>query len=105
MREKLQSLPMTELREIAKANGIKSVTTMRKESLIDKILECQKKEEAKVVDSKPEVREARAEAARPESRYESRPESRYESRQESRPESRYESRQESRPESSYESRQ
>ena len=30
---------MTELREIAKANGITSVTTMRKESLIDKILE------------------------------------------------------------------
>ena len=30
---------MSELREIAKANGIKSVTTMRKESLIDKIIE------------------------------------------------------------------
>ena len=39
MREKLQTLPMTELREIAKANGIKSVTTMRKAALIDKIIE------------------------------------------------------------------
>lgn len=39
MREKLETLPMTELREIAKANGIKSVTTMRKGMLIDKILE------------------------------------------------------------------
>ena len=39
MREKLQSLPIVELREIAKANGIKSVTTMRKASLIEKILE------------------------------------------------------------------
>ena len=39
MREKLQSLPMVELREIAKANGIKSVTTMRKEALITKIIE------------------------------------------------------------------
>ena len=39
MREKLQSLPMVELREIAKANGIKSVTTMRKEALITKIFE------------------------------------------------------------------
>ena len=39
MREKLQTLPMTELREIAKANGIKSVTTMRKAVLIDKIIE------------------------------------------------------------------
>lgn len=39
MREKLQTLPMTELREIAKSNGIKSVTTMRKSVLIDKIIE------------------------------------------------------------------
>ncbi len=39
MREKLQTLPMTELREIAKANGIKSVTTMRKAMLIDRIIE------------------------------------------------------------------
>lgn len=39
MREKLETLPMTELREIAKANGIKSVTTMRKATLIDKIIE------------------------------------------------------------------
>ena len=30
---------MVELREIAKANGIKSVTTMRKEALITKIIE------------------------------------------------------------------
>ncbi len=39
MREKLESLPMSELREIAKLNGIKSVTTMRKSALIDRILE------------------------------------------------------------------
>ena len=39
MRDKLQTLPMTELREIAKANGIKSVTAMRKAALIDKIIE------------------------------------------------------------------
>ncbi|MBQ2745089.1 MAG: transcription termination factor Rho [Lachnospiraceae bacterium] len=104
MREKLQSLPMTELREIAKANGIKSVTTMRKESLIDKILECQKKDESKVVESKPEVGEARAEAARTESRYEARAESRTESRYEARAESRTESRYEAKPESRYESK-
>ena len=29
MREKLSALPVSELREIAKANGIKSVTTLR----------------------------------------------------------------------------
>lgn len=39
MREKLNSLPMTELRELAKLRGIKSVTNMRKENLINKILE------------------------------------------------------------------
>lgn len=39
MREKLETLPVTELREIAKVNHIKSVTTMRKSMLIDKILE------------------------------------------------------------------
>ena len=39
MRKKLESLPITELREIAKSNGIKSVTTMRKASLIEKIIE------------------------------------------------------------------
>ena len=39
MREKLETLPMTELREIAKTNSIKSVTTMRKSALIDRILE------------------------------------------------------------------
>ena len=47
MREKLQSLPVTQLREIAKTNGIKSVTTLRKQQLIDMILEvAQKKETA-----------------------------------------------------------
>lgn len=38
MREKLQTLPLKELREIAKANGIKSVTIMRKADVIDAIL-------------------------------------------------------------------
>ena len=43
MREKLQSLPVTELREIAKKNGIKSVTTLRKQQLVDMILEVTQK--------------------------------------------------------------
>lgn len=46
MREKLQSLPVTQLREIAKTNGIKSVTTLRKQQLIDMILEVAQKKEA-----------------------------------------------------------
>lgn len=47
MREKLETLPMTELREIAKVNNIKSVTAMRKSALIDKILEVTSEKEAK----------------------------------------------------------
>ncbi len=39
MREKLDSLPMTELRELAKVRGITSVTNVRKDVLISKILE------------------------------------------------------------------
>lgn len=39
MREKLQSLPVSELRLIAKENGIKGVTALRKQQLVDMILE------------------------------------------------------------------
>lgn len=66
MREKLQSLPVGELREIAKSNGIKSVSTLRKQQLIDMILEVTERNEKKdgvekmaesVVDSKEEKTE------------------------------------------------
>ncbi len=113
MKEKLASLPMTELREIARTNGIKSVTSMRKAALIDRILECASNEGQNKVEEKPESGtenryETKAESRyepRAESRYESRAESRYESRAESRYESRAESRYESRKESPYENRQ
>ena len=104
MREKLQSLPMTELREIAKANGIKSVTTMRKEALINKILECSKPEALKTVESKPEPRVESRYEGRPENRYEGRTENRYEGRPENRYEGRLENRYEGRPENRYEGR-
>ena len=45
MREKLQSLPVGELRKIAKENGIKSVTTLRKQQLVDMILEVTQRKE------------------------------------------------------------
>ncbi len=45
MRAKLESLPMSELRELAKFNNIKGVTTLRKKVLIDKILETVEKKE------------------------------------------------------------
>ena len=37
MREKLQTLPLTQLKELAKAQGIKGVTGMRKADLIDEL--------------------------------------------------------------------
>lgn len=39
MREKLKSLPLTELKQIAKENHIKNISTLRKAQLIDVILE------------------------------------------------------------------
>ena len=48
MREKLESLPLKELREIAKSNGIKGVTAMKKAEVINAILEMsERKEEEK----------------------------------------------------------
>ena len=46
MRERLSALPVSELREIAKANGIKSVTTLRKQQLIDMIIETAERKDA-----------------------------------------------------------
>ena len=39
MREKLQTLPLAQLRELAKAQGVKSVTTLKKAELIDRLCE------------------------------------------------------------------
>lgn len=39
MRKKLESLPLVQLKEIAKANGIKGISGLNKAKLIDKILE------------------------------------------------------------------
>ena len=63
MREKLQSLSVSELREIAKTNGIKSVTTLRKQQLVDMILEVVEKNEKK---EKSERQEAEKESVRQE---------------------------------------
>lgn len=56
MREKLQSLPVGELREIAKANGIKGVTTLRKQQLVDMILEVSEKS-SQVEETEPKNKE------------------------------------------------
>ena len=57
MGEKLQGLPVGELRKIAKENGIKSVTTLRKQQLIDMILEVTEKKEEKETHEKKIERE------------------------------------------------
>ena len=44
MREKLQTLPLTELKELAKAQGIRGISGMKKSDLID--LLCEKDKEA-----------------------------------------------------------
>lgn len=51
MREKLETLPMSELREIAKANSIKNITGIRKSVLIDKILEAAGQKEQEQTDT------------------------------------------------------
>ncbi len=85
MREKLKSLPMTELREIAKANGITSVTTMRKEALIDRILEAVGMKEAPATSSAAPAAATVTSEAKSESRNEYRSENRSEYRSEGRP--------------------
>ena len=50
MREKYESLPLTSLKEIAKARGLKGVSTMKKADIIELMLkkdEQDKAEEAK----------------------------------------------------------
>ena len=52
MREKLKSLPLTELKQIAKENHIKNVSTLRKAQLIDVILERLSPEQAQTPHTK-----------------------------------------------------
>ena len=86
MKEKLKSLPMTELRAIAKANGIKSVTTMRKEALINKIIECGEDSEQTPVVSEKQTTYAKRDNTRIESRPEQKAEARNDIKQEVRTE-------------------
>ncbi len=50
MRERYESLPLKELREIAKARGMKSISAMRKSELIDRM--CQEDEREKTAEEK-----------------------------------------------------
>lgn len=46
MREKLATLPLAQLRELAKSQGIKNVSSLRKSELIDRLCEMAEKEKA-----------------------------------------------------------
>ena len=84
MREKLETLPLSELREIAKQLGIRNIAATRKTALIEKILESQGNEDGsgeKKTEEKPseEHRENnRPEGARAEGSRENRPDPRME---------------------------
>lgn len=47
MRERLETLPLSELKELAKSQNIKGTSTMRKQELIDTL--CKKAEEAEIL--------------------------------------------------------
>ena len=60
MREKLQTLPLLQLRELAKSQGIKNITVMRKADLIDKLCEvAEQMEKQKAEKEKPTGRSLR----------------------------------------------
>ncbi len=68
MREKLKSLPLTELKEIAKAKGLKKISLLRKEELIEKIMECAEEEKSESKQEASENEEKSDEARTLESR-------------------------------------
>ena len=46
MREKLETLPLTQLRELARGQGIKNVSGLRKSELVDRLCEVAERENA-----------------------------------------------------------
>ena len=67
MREKYESLPLAELKKIAKVRGLKGISVMRKPELIERMLEEDKKEEAeKEAAKEPEKITAKEVAREPE---------------------------------------
>ena len=69
MREKLQTLPLTQLKELAKAQGIKGVTGMRKADLIDELCRLAEQEEIiKTAVASPQLRQTGQTETRTESR-------------------------------------
>ncbi len=63
MREKYESLPATTLRDLARHRGLKGISTLRKEQLIERMLEADEKEKQEKPQSEPQAQEP--ESARP----------------------------------------
>ena len=95
MREKLQTLPLAQLRELAKSQNIRNVSGLRKSELVDRLCE--------MAESSTDVKEPQP-STRPDERPEPRTEARTEPRTEARTEARPETRTEARPEARTEAR-
>lgn len=85
MREKLQTLPLVQLRELAKSQGIKNVSGLRKSELVDRLCEIAEKSSSEAGG------EAKKET-KPEGRAEAKTETRTEARNDTRSEQRTETR-------------
>lgn len=95
MREKLQTLPLAQLRELAKSQNIRNVSGLRKSELVDRLCE--------MAESSTDIKEPQP-STRPDERPEPRTEARTEPRTEARTEARPETRTEARPEARTEAR-
>ena len=77
MREKYESLPLSELRQVAKARGLKGISTLRKDELVNRMVQEDEKEKNDQAD-----KEDAASAERPVQRYERRARTDYQERHE-----------------------
>lgn len=86
MREKYESLSLVVLKDLAKARGLKGISTLKKEALVDRMLEEDEREKAFKQSEKTESRsESKTKPeVKSESKYEQRPEHKSESREETR---------------------
>ena len=103
-RERYQTLPLSELRALAKARGLKGVSTLRKDALIDRMVDedgkapAQEEKKSRSPGGRTEKTRARAESRSEKSKRESREEPKTEQRQTSREEMRQPAREETRQE-------
>ena len=77
MREKYESLPLSELRQVAKARGLKGISTLRKDELVNRMVQEDEKEKNDQAD-----KEDAASVERPVQRYERRERTDYQERHE-----------------------